>query len=385
VAHRNNLPTEIRNDEGRKKMTEPDGIAFTPHLSPRASGGMLPGAVEVDQKFEIKNLPHKPLGPFSIGVGGFVLLKGSAGRADARTTLSHTRGETSVDFAHKVESSFEELEVSGSIDYKDYKKSHVGIQLGALDFAFELALTPSLTETVTIKITSPPISQLKRHFKEWEFKGTVQAALEVKIGPNRVWPGWATVARGTVRVAGRAGNLVVRGVTFLGEAVTAEVFTTVLVVAGAMTAAVGWLGFGLYMIGKAHRDGDMEACGYSFSNGYAEMLAKLTSDPPYVPTPTVAKLLAVDWRTQFSENRKRYVSSGGRDQSSVGQMTDAGRAAVLQDIDRIVKERGFSVWQQYAVRQRNRYGANYEIRRRAYLSILYSHVQHEDKIGIPLQ
>jgi hypothetical protein len=333
------------------------------------------------------------MSPVKIGFGGKISVKGVATPIGAMTKVSFAREQLEVEQAFRTE--------FGTVKFKEQVRpgqlSKIGVELGKSGFplSIELAANADYTRPFSVSVKWPGLIQLN-NFKlsvagvgigqGWVFRGTLDPQIDINIAMNEAWPGWANILRLSayqVRAAVQGGATFVRSVYFVGECgmvSTAGVAAT----AGLVGAfVIGWAGFGLYMVGQASRDGRTKAVRYAFSNGYARMLADLTSDSIETTRNDAVPLLALDWKSELGRVSGDYVN--GKRFGLGDQIERLGKAAIVQDADAFIKAKGTAAWAAVRQKHHNTYGIQTDVRRRQYLSVLYNQVdKHSAQLGIAL-
>jgi hypothetical protein len=348
----------------------------------------VPG-IAFKKEIEFEHLPIKPilLGPVKIRIEGAISLSGSARYRKAKSTITfsgdeHGAGKAEVAFTQELEDCFiKEVKLKGEIE--PGKLSSVAMEFGTEYFNFEFGANANLRKPFHLKFEKKLLHK-KVELLETEFEGEIAIGIVFCFTANEIW--WAKQAAKTAAARTAA--------TEAGEAVTAEATGGLLagtagavVVAAAVAAAfVAWIGFGLYMINKAHRDGREEAVGNAFSTGYARMLAAATSAGPAVQgSAEFNRLLDLDWKYVLAEEGKIYVeSTGAFGANLIAHIEDAGAAAVFQDVMEYLRQRGPESWEQVRKYHQATYGASQMTRRHRYFWILYEQMKHGGMVGIDL-
>ena len=223
-----------------------------------------------------------------------------------------------------------------------------------------------------------PVHQTQLKFGEWEFKGEIKVAVKISIGPN-----WAQLAEYAVEetwaeVTGEA------AAAEAGEGITSVALGTgtegVVFAAGSAALVVGgiaFIGLTLYEAGKAMEEGKKRAIRLEYCNGYAYMLANLTSEHaksqgalderPFV------EYLDLNWADTLAHAEKTYVDADSPRERSDAQSDarDAGRARALQHAMAYIAERGPETWADVRRKHQEEYGELEMTRREAYIKHLY--------------
>jgi hypothetical protein len=328
--------------------------------------------------------PKKSFGPVEVSLDGKIKLEGSLRLGEPSTEVGFSAEGASIEA--KVRQSFGEVKFTGDIE--PGKVSKVGIGIGTEIVDIEFAANADLEKPFQLNFEKS-IADTELHFGEWTFKGEVKLGLEVNFAPNLLWPGWVAIAKETAARSIQAGRTVIavaRGAFFAGEVGTVTTLGAVLIAAGVATLAIAWVGFGLYETTKALREGQNEAIGYAFSNGYASILAQLTSNRlEGYDEKSISRLLALDWKRVFQEEGERYHQTGPESANALPAIEEAGKAAILQDIDTYMKTYGYDAWRRFSQDQQARVAQREDERKHIYLDTLYKQVrQGEKRIGINL-
>jgi hypothetical protein len=360
-------------------------------------------AVEIRKDFDLPRIrPVAPslMSPVKIGLGGKIAVKGVVTPPNSSTKASFSVGQADVEKSAQTEFGF----VKFKQQVMPGKISKIGIEIGKTGFPLtvELAAKADYTKPFTISVKWPKLIELKgaklslggaNIAEGYTFKGTLDPQVNIDIAMNELWPGWPNIMRLTaqhgLRLA-RVGASAVRSVFWTdveGVAMaTAGGSVIVGLVAGA--AALTWVAFGVYACGKALRDGRTSAARYAFCNGYARILAELTSNSTMLTQSEVAPLLTVDWQGEFAKSTRAYVDTT-HDLQAIGlqeRLDRTGRAAIAQDIDRFIKEKSSNSWPDVRKRHQIVYGTDKEARRRKYIEVLYQQVHSNSaQLGIPLK
>ena len=146
------------------------------------------------------------------------------------------------------------------------------------------------------------------------------------------------------------------------------------------TTLINTLGGGLFAAGEALLSGRGEAVAYKFCNGYADMLANLTSPEPDLPDATFSTLKYLDWAARVQEYGGIYIEHGSEANNVLSAVEQAGQAAVLQDVLNFGQKNGADAWYDAKKNHRSRYGADDYMRYQAYRDLLYGQVKKGDKI-----
>lgn len=371
------------------------------------SGPVSLPTLEVKKVYELprsKPVAPSPGCPFEISVRGTISVNGtatpSAEEAGIDVKGSFSKGKVELEQAVKTE--FCEVKFKEEVE-AGRELSQIGIELGREGFPLAISLDAhaDFRAPITFGVKWPNAIKVKsRELKipgssnGFIFSGTVDPQLDIGITANPAWPGWKNALQLLARQSSsvlRTGASAVRGVYFATEMGTVSAAGVAAVATGVFLCGVAWLTFGLYSIAKASRDGRSVGIRRAFSNGYAGMLADLTSNTlTFTPQAVDAakRLLEIPWQTDLAKAGSQYLIGGGdylREVMLSNQITSLGGAAICQDVDRYVKSRGTAAWATLTRAQRQRYGEDDVARKRAYISILYHQVDvGADPLGIAL-
>lgn len=322
-----------------------------------------------------------------IGFGGRFSIKGTATppQTSSKVTVSSRDQRTQVDVEQSIQTEF------GFVKFKEQIRpgelSKIGIEIGskAIPLTIEFAANADYTRPISVIVKWPNairLDGLKLKVagvgvaEDWTFSGTLEPQIEINIVMNELWPGWTTILRlmaEQAKSALQSGATAIRSVCIAGEAGTVSAAGVVAAATGAALVGIAWTAFGLYSCGKALAEGRGMAVRYAFSNGYARMLAEMTADDIKVARQVAAPLLTVDWKGALATLGSDFVSGKSID---LGEpIARLGKAAILQDIDRFIRERGPAAWGVVSKKQQEKYGTHTEIRRRHYLTILYAQAE----------
>jgi hypothetical protein len=337
-------------------------------------------AVKIKKDFELEG-KSVPEGPVSVGFGAKLKFDGTVRYGRPTTAVALTPGKAEVEFEKEVETEYGKVKFKGTVE--PGKLSKLGISVGTESFEVEFEASPDLKVKVEFPVAS---KEVHTGFGNLFFDGKMEAVFEVIVSPNPLWPGWATVARGAAQ-AGRTVVSAARGLLYAGEAGTATTGAAVATAALIAAAYIAWVGYGLYQIGKAHEKGRTLAIGYAFSNGYAKMLANMTSDAPALRgAGEFGTYYDMDWKGIFEEQSRAYISqrSIGEAIYAAEQVEKAGGAAIFQDGVAFLVTYGPDAWKGVRAHHQAVYGRGTEERRQRYLTILYQQVRNGGTLGIPI-
>lgn len=223
-----------------------------------------------------------------------------------------------------------------------------------------------------------PVHQTQLKFGEWEFKGEIKVAVKISVGPN-----WAQLIEYAVEetVAEATGEA---AAAEAGEGITSVALGTgtegVVFAAGSAALVVGgiaFIGLTLYEAGKATEEGKKRAIRLEYCNGYAYMLANLTSEHAKsqgaLDERTFVEYLDLNWADTLARAEKAYVDADSPRERSDAQSDarDAGRARALQQAMAYIAERGAETWADVRRKHQKEYGELEMTRREAYIKHLY--------------
>ncbi len=146
------------------------------------------------------------------------------------------------------------------------------------------------------------------------------------------------------------------------------------------TVAVYALSAGLFQAGEALLTGRGQAVSYKFSNGYAAMLANLTSTDPDLSGYGTLKNL--DWKGYLYRYGTLYVEGGTKANDALSAVEQLGQAAILQEVLKYGNMKGGDAWIDAKHLHRRKYGLDDETRRLRYLDILYQQVKDGRTLGV---
>lgn len=340
--------------------------------------------IEISREFELKKIPvpPSPACPVIFTIGGSVEISGVAEPAGSESKVAYSRGEAGKQ-ALGVELENRFCNVTVKLEFEDGHFSGFTIGFGKekeIPVKIELTLFAHHYPTVTVKPSKPiPLAEIELRLgpgEPYKFKGELTPELVVEMEVNTLWPGWKNVGRLAARNARtlvQPGVSAVRAVYFAGEAGMVSTTGVVAVATIAAGLSLAWVGFGLYSMGENLRGGRMVAVGRYFSDGYARLLAQMTEQPPAASESEVKKLLAMTkWNADFTRLSQEYAN-GGSDAVCLrikSQVENLGAAAIVQDIDKLIKTPGSPPWSQVSIKHRTKYGGDVERRRRSYIEIL---------------
>lgn len=356
--------------------------------------------IEIRKDF---NLPRttpvapSPASPVKIGFGGRLSVKGTATPpvTNSKVTASNQDGRLQVDVEQSFQTEF------GVVKFKEQiqpgQVSKIGIEIGrtGIPVTVEFAANADYSRPISIVVKWPNAIRLDSAKlkvagfgigEDWTFSGALDPQVEINFVMNELWPGWTNLLRlmaQQARSAAQGGVTAIRAVYFAGELGTISTAGVAATASGVALVGIAWVAAGLYACGKALTEGRGEAVLYAFSNGYARMLADMTSDNIKVVREAAAPLLAIDWKSQLAARGRDFANGTS---SELGESVERlGRAAILQDIDRFIRDRGPTGWTAVSKKHQAAYGAQGEARRNRYLNILYQQVEaRAPNLGIRL-
>jgi len=97
-------------------------------------------------------------------------------------------------------------------------------------------------------------------------------------------------------------------------------------------------------------------------------------------------LLALDWKNRMAAIAPLWVG-GGVEQIVLNEakVTDCGKAAILQDVDKFIKQKGVEAWNRVKASHRAQYGRSDYDRRSMYWQELFGQLRAgKDRLGITL-
>jgi len=363
-------------------------------------------AIEIAKEIELPQtepMAPSPLSPVMIGFGGKISVKGEVEPPDSTTKASFSTGKVDVEKA--VETTFGTVKLTQQV--KPGQISTIGIEIENTRLHFSVGFTAqvdfhrpfSFNFKKSMELVEYKLSLARFGTPgEYKFTGTLEIELDISTAMNKLWPGWPNILRLTAeqsRLALRAGGSAVRSVFLQGGTdgiVTATTAGAVVESLAIGSAYLAWVAFGLYECGRAMRDGNTMAVRFAFCNGYARILAEMTSSRTTLTQDQMKGLLSKgkNWRAEFAKCSQDYINATN-DQVSINLMNrveTVGQAAIAVDIDAFIKDRLNSptAWAQVCKRHQMLYGADTETRRREYIRILYRQVQtNAARLGIPLK
>lgn len=312
--------------------------------------------VGVKHEFEIK-LPIAPpaerLGPIKVAFDDKVKIRFDGEISHGSPTTKITFSKKGIDFEEAAKTAIGKVKIKLAVEPDKLSKVGIGLDLGSISFEFSANVDWRKPFSISVKIPTP---ELKIELGEWTFKGKLQVTADLNISPNERWPGWATLGRDALQL----GRSVAAALT--GEAA--------VIIGGALVASAVMTGFMAYVVGREHKEGNALALGRAFSNGYARMLARLTSGEVVFDQrgTEFSRLLYFDWKSSVKELSKAY-GAGGYDLSDVEK---AGEAAAVQDMMRYISENGPEAWRFLSQLHRDKHGKALDQRRHVYLYKLYT-------------
>jgi hypothetical protein len=363
-------------------------------------------AVEIAKEIE---LPEKepvapsPMSPIEIGFGGTISVKGVVTPPGSTTKASFSKGKVDVEKA--IETTFGEVKVTQQV--KPGQISRIGIEIENTHLHFSVGFSAhadfhkpfSFNFKKSIDLVEFRLSLARFGVPgEYTFTGTLEIELDITTAMNKLWPGWPNILRLAAqqsRLALQAGGSAARSVFLLEGTdgiVTATTAGAVVQALAIGSAYLAWVAFGLYECGKAMRDGNTMAVRFRFCNGYARVLAEMTSNRTALTEGEVKGLLSKgkNWQADLAKCSQEYISASNGPASIrlLDRAETIGQVAIAVDIDRFIKDPSNSptAWTDVRRRHQMLYGADTETRRRRYIEILYRQVQtNAARLGIPLK
>jgi hypothetical protein len=340
--------------------------------------------LQIQKSFLLPTYGPIVAGPVLITVTGRIGVRGTIALGNPSAVMRLSPGEQKVDFEGKLNSSLGELSLTGGIE--PGKGSTIGVKLGTqyVEFKFEAGF--DFTKPLTLSATPKTPFEGKVKVGDWSFEGKVVPTLMIVIAPNPAWPGWAAVARGVGQTASRV-VAIGRGLFFAGEIGVATTFGAVAIGVTIAVGALLWVGFCLYMIGQANRDGRALAVGFAFNKGYADTLARLTSDIALFPDNEKGRSnylykLSYDWKGAYDYWAPRWID--GNDRDATYHIRLLGEIAAMQDQALFLQLYGGEQWPTVKFDHRKKYGEAESVRAEKYRQIMNRQLRDGKPIGIPL-
>ncbi len=365
--------------------------AAKPALEPVPATLAMP---DMEVKYEIELPKTKPIGPATspvlVSISGKIVAKGTL-KVDGSHSKISASASGKADIELKFKEKFGELKMKAGVTPGSVSK--VGLEWTSynIPIAIEFAANADLSRPFTLsgkRKNAIPLVDFKLD-EHQTFSGTIEPQLDFIFFPNPAWPGWATAARAAAqggRAAFQCGANAVRGIFIAEEAGTLTAVGVAAVAVAVTAALVGWVAFGFYQLGKAHRTGRSLAIKYGFAGGYASALAEFTSSAPTVPRAEVERWLSIDWEASLRLFVDVYVEESSPGVTvSTEDVRILGKAAVAQDIDEYIKKNGLPAWDIIRKKHQKLYGAGYMERKDRYFRMLMLQIQSgRDPIGIPI-
>ena len=345
---------------------------------------------EIKRKFELVEVKPTLVSPTSPVLVGFAVeaeVKGKVGPKGASAKVSlkmDSKGKFSYEAEKMVKTALGKVKFK--VEVEPGKASKLGIEFEAtgVPLVVEIDANMDISKPFSFKFKTPetgvrdlPVGE------EMYLTGLVQFSGSINFAPNPAWPGWPAA----FAAARQAGLALVQKAQFLrvfygGQISAISNFATV---AALPVLAITWIGFGLYQIGKAGREGRHLAVGYKFSSGYARMLVELTSDPfSYAIRNVDEHLKTLDWKGIVASHTRLYVEGGNGAEFALDDIEDAGAAAIFQDISRYVAMHGAEAWERIRRNHLIKYGQSPILRKDRYLNVLHRQVKEGSAtLGIP--
>jgi len=367
------------------KPTAPAGqVPVKPTTVGPPSPITLIDAIEFKKNFKIPGSLKTKVGVLLVSVEGKITLQGKIGLRDSSKTLKLTPDEKKAAFEAAFQSDLGKLKIEGEVT--DGKASQVKVGLDVTDWlTIDFAANSDLTKPFQLDIKNKPVD-VTLPVGNLAFRGRVYVTLSIYFGPDPKVVA-SLVARGgraIVRVVARGGSAAY-GLLFT-ELGTVTTFGAVMIGVGAAAAAVVWLGFVLYQIGEAHKEGRWLAGASQFSWGYGHLLMQLTAYEKAINQPMkdkVAQRLSTGGRAELEQTVKRWVND--EDKAALNKMYWLGEGAAAEDYHMYVTLYGDEQWIKLAAAYRKKYGEDYQARENRYKRIVYEQLkEHKDTFGVPL-
>jgi hypothetical protein len=340
--------------------------------------------LQVQKSFPLPKYGPVVAGPVLITITGRIGVRGTIALGNSSTVVRLSPGEQKIDFERKFNSSLGEFSLTGGVE--PGKASTIGIKLGTQSVEFKFEAGFDFTKPLTLSATPKTPFEGKLQFGDWSFEGKVIPTLQIVVAPNPAWPGWATVARGAGQTAARV-IAIGRGLFFAGEIGVATTFGAVAIGVTIAVGAILWVGFCLYMIGQANRDGRALAVGFAFNAGYSDALARMTSDIALLPYDENGKRkywskLTYDWKSAYDYWAPRWID--GNDRDATYQIRLLGEIAAIQDQALFLQLYGGEQWPAVKFDHRKKYGEAEGFRAQKYKEIMNRQLRDGKPVGIPL-
>lgn len=340
--------------------------------------------LQIQKSFPLPTYGPIVAGPVLITVTGRIGVRGTIALGNSSAVMRLSPGEQKIDFEGKFNSSIGELSLTGGVE--PGKGSTIGVKLGTqyVEFKFEAGF--DFTKPLTLSATPKTPFNGKLQFGDWSFEGKVIPTLMIVMAPNPAWPGWATVARGAGQTVARV-IAIGRGLFFAGEIGVATTFGAVAIGVTIALGAILWIGFCLYMIGQANRDGRALAVGFAFNSGYADTLARMTSDIALFPDDEKGRSqywykLTYDWKSAYDYWAPRWID--GNDRDATYHIRLLGEIAAMQDQALFLQLYGPEQWPAIKFDHRRKYGEAEGFRAQKYKDIMNRQLRDGKPVGIPL-
>ena len=376
-------------------LTPPRSSALPWRGSSPAHGPASPQAIIVPKVEKDLKLPRRELSsvdcPLAVTVEGSVRIKGTIKLerdSGAPYQVNVAPGATEVE--RRLEGAFRDFTLKGGYDAEKGGKITLRWTTAGFPFTFELSAHADITKILSFTIKPRQALTLCRVplGPGLVFEGTLEPRLHLNFGPNWKWRGFAAWFRAAIRWGWP--RLVDLGHAAKTVFVADELGAVTIVGAVAAGVAVGALcvtaiGGGLYLIGKAHRDGQREGILKSFAAGYADALTDLTSDRPQLKPAAARDLLTVDVPGQLRMMGALPGLNVWLLMQAQDQAYGVGKAAAVQAVHQAVRQGGDQAWRAIRARLRAVYGASNDQRRHYLVWALIGQVQSRaDRIGIPM-
>jgi len=340
--------------------------------------------LQIQKSFLLPTYGPIVAGPVLITVSGRIGVRGTIALGNSSAVMRLSPGEQKVDFEGKFNSSLGDFSLTGGIE--PGKGSTIGVKLGTQHVEFKFEAGFDFSKPLSLSATPKTPFEGKLKFGDWSFEGKVIPTLVIGIAPNPAWPGWAAVARSAGQTAARV-IAIGRGLFFAGEIGVATTFGAVAIGVTIAVGAILWIGFCLYMIGQANRDGRALAVGFAFNSGYADTLARATSDIALFPDDANGRRqylhkLEYDWKSAYDYWAPRWID--GNDRNATYHIRLLGEIAAMQDQALFLQLYGGEQWPAIKLEHRKKYGEAEGFRAQKYKEIMNRQLRDGKPIGIPL-
>lgn len=357
------------------------------------------GGVSFSREFTLAESEPRPVGLLLISVEAAVKLTGELKHGEGPVAKFGAKGGEGFDekaIEEEFKTKYGSVKLSGQFEPGQMSAVELGFATERFELAF--AAQASITKPFVVK-AEIKLPNAKLEFGGWEFAGQVSGEVAIGIAPNPVLI--AEYASG-VLATGSAGEGV--SVTAVGSGT----FGSLAAGAGIGAAAVAWEGLVLYEIGAANIEGERQAVRNEYNNGYARMLAALTSNHAAIRAAheveteeerestdeaLAAKFesyLYMNWVTQLAAAENAYLGAepgpdGARQRDGARFDADeAGSARAIQQVMAFVGSRGRAGMDELRHAHQARYGTDEGTRRQAYHLILRNASLDDPAPTVPL-